>query len=57
MAMMDNPTFLLQQIRNAFITSDDTGISEIILEGEDNYEKAQVGMLGKEKRPKTLPAR
>ena len=38
MAMMDDPVFLISHIRNSFITSDDTGMCEIIIEN-DEYEK------------------
>ena len=34
MAMMDNAAFLINHIRNSFITSDDTGMCEVILEAE-----------------------
>lgn len=39
MAMFDNRPFLINHLRNAFITSDDSGLSEIILDYE---EKAQL---------------
>lgn len=35
MAMMDNANFLISHIRNSFITSDDTGMCEIIIENEE----------------------
>ncbi|CAI9741462.1 Hypothetical predicted protein [Octopus vulgaris] len=44
MAMMDDYVFLISHIRNSFITSDNTGMYEMIIEGEEQ-EKAQ------EKRP------
>lgn len=41
MAMMDDAGFLITHIRNCFITSDDTGMCEIVLETDenDNFEK------------------
>ncbi|ESP00893.1 hypothetical protein LOTGIDRAFT_180365 [Lottia gigantea] len=33
MAMMDNKDFLINHIRNSFITSDDTGMCELIIDG------------------------
>lgn len=35
MAMMDNAGFLLAHIRNSFITSDDTGMCELIIENDE----------------------
>jgi hypothetical protein len=35
MAMMDDANFLLAHIRNSFITSDDTGMCEIIIENDE----------------------
>jgi len=35
MAMMDDAGFLINHIRNSFITSDDTGMCEIVLETEN----------------------
>ena len=35
MAMMDNASFLLAHIRNSFITSDDTGMCELIIENDE----------------------
>ena len=52
--MMDDPVFLLSHLRNSFITSDDTGMCEIILEGEESHEKAHTGL---EKRPTTWPVK
>lgn len=34
--MMDNANFLISHIRNSFITSDDTGMCEIIIENEED---------------------
>lgn len=39
MAMFDDRAFLITHIRNSFITSDDTGMSELILEGDDVGER------------------
>ena len=39
MAMMDNKVFLVSHIRNSFITSDDTGMCEMIIEVEDQEKK------------------
>jgi len=39
MAMMDNKAFLISHIRNSFITSDDTGMCEMIIEVEDDKNK------------------
>lgn len=36
MAMMDNASFLLAHIRNSFITSDDTGMCELIIENDES---------------------
>ena len=36
MAMMDNANFLLAHIRNSFITSDDTGMCELIIENDES---------------------
>ncbi|KAK3087119.1 hypothetical protein FSP39_001919 [Pinctada imbricata] len=33
--MMDDPSFLISHIRNSFITSDDTGMCEIIIENDE----------------------
>ena len=44
MAMMDNPTFLISHIRNSFITSDNTGMSEHIIERDELFEQ-QTWML------------
>ncbi|XP_033732497.1 LOW QUALITY PROTEIN: target of rapamycin complex 2 subunit MAPKAP1-like [Pecten maximus] len=43
MAMMDDAGFLITHIRNCFITSDDTGMCEIVLETDenDNFERKQ----------------
>lgn len=35
MAMTDNARFLISHLRNSFITSDDTGMCELIIESED----------------------
>ncbi|XP_041369186.1 target of rapamycin complex 2 subunit MAPKAP1-like isoform X2 [Gigantopelta aegis] len=35
MAMMDNAGFLVSHIRNSFITSDDTGMCELIIESDE----------------------
>lgn len=35
MAMMDNKEFLISHIRNSFITSDDTGMCEMIIDVDD----------------------
>lgn len=39
MAMMDNKAFLISHVRNSFITSDDTGMCEMIIEVEDLEKK------------------
>ena len=36
MAMMDNRNFLISHIRNSFITSDDTGMCEMIIDTEEH---------------------
>lgn len=36
MAMMDDRNFLLMHIRNSFITSDDTGMCEVVIENFDH---------------------
>lgn len=36
MAMMDNKDFLISHIRNSFITSDDTGMCEMIIDVDDH---------------------
>lgn len=36
MAMMDNVDFLVSHIRHSFITSDDTGMCELIIECDVN---------------------
>ena len=36
MAMMDNVDFLISHIRHCFITSDDTGMCELIIDCENN---------------------
>ena len=35
MALLDDPTFIIAHIRHAFITSDDTGMSEMAIMNED----------------------
>lgn len=47
MAMMDDAGFLITHIRNCFITSDDTGMCEIVLETDenDNFEKKSTRKL------------
>ena len=44
MAMMDNATFLISHIRNSFITSDNTGMCENIIERDELFEQ-QTWML------------
>jgi len=43
MAMLDDRAFLVTHIRNSFITSDDTGMCELILENEDLVNGAAAG--------------
>jgi Stress-activated map kinase interacting protein 1 (SIN1) len=35
MAMFDDPEFLVRHIRNSFITSDETGMCEMIIDTDD----------------------
>ena len=35
--MMDNINFLISHIRHSFITSDDTGMCELIMDCENNH--------------------
>lgn len=44
MAMMDNKDFLIMHIRNSFITSDDTGMCELIIDLDDK-DKAKTDKL------------
>ncbi len=39
MAMMDDPAFLVSHIRNSFITSDDTGMCELIIDADERPER------------------
>lgn len=50
MAMMDDLAFLVSHIRNSFITSDETGMSELIIDAEDNLNRPA---NSPEKRPTT----
>lgn len=43
MAMMDNKGFLISHIRNSFITSDDTGMCEMIIDLEEDKHKNEFG--------------
>lgn len=52
MAMLDDRSFLVAHIRNSFITSDDTGMCEMILEGDDMSERLHTGS---ERRPTSWP--
>ena len=54
MAMMDDLAFLVSHIRNSFITSDDTGMSELILDTDDSSDRHP---SGSEKRPTTWPGK
>ncbi len=50
MALMDDAVFLVSHIRNSFITSDDTGMCELIIDVDENAEKRPTGS---DKRPTT----
>ncbi|KAK6194655.1 hypothetical protein SNE40_000252 [Patella caerulea] len=61
MAMMDNKDFLIAHLRNSFITSDDTGMCELILEGDEaehtdgeeefRRKKSEIGIKSKDEPP------
>ena len=40
MAMMDDPAFLISHIRNSFITSDETGMCELVIETDDLVDRS-----------------
>lgn len=41
MTMLDDPSFLLFHTKSAFITSDETGACELIMENEDKFYTAE----------------
>ncbi|XP_070532999.1 target of rapamycin complex 2 subunit MAPKAP1-like [Ptychodera flava] len=41
MALLDDPSFIIAHIRHAYLTSDDTGMSEMVIVNEDNDYRAR----------------
>ncbi len=56
MAMMDDAAFLVSHIRNSFITSDDTGMCEMIIDVDEGFEKGG-NLSPSERRPFTWHSR
>ncbi len=44
MAMMDDRAFLVSHIRNSFITSDDTGMCDLIIDVDGGLQKQATGV-------------
>ena len=53
MAMMDDAAFLVSHIRNSFITSDDTGMCELIIDVDEGFNRKD----STERRPSTWHSR
>lgn len=52
--MLDDPDWLLQHIRHSFITSDDTGMCEMVLQDSDmltlTQHKERIRLMKEDKR-------
>ena len=53
MAMMNDAAFLVSHIRNSFITSDDTGMCELIIDVDEGFNRKD----STERRPSTWHSR
>ena len=50
---MDDAAFLVSHIRNSFITSDDTGMCELIIDADEGFNRSN----STERRPTTWHSR